>query len=107
MEIAEEDQLEDFDFISEILQVREELENATPSEVPKIADKNHGTLRSCSIMGGPDRVILSPDEILKTCKNIEKFIGERDWEKAKATTIRLKYLDGIKRAASEWRPDSH
>ncbi|KIM85210.1 hypothetical protein PILCRDRAFT_817209 [Piloderma croceum F 1598] len=86
IEIAEEDQLEDLEFISEIMQVREELENATPSEVPKIADKNH-------------------DEILKMCKDIEKFVGERDWEKAKAATIRLKYLDGIKRAANEWRPD--
>lgn len=42
IEIAEEDQLEDFELISEILEVREELENATPSKVQQILDKNHG-----------------------------------------------------------------
>jgi molecular chaperone HscB len=51
-------------------------------------------------------IIISVDEILQTCRNIEKFIGEQDWEKAKTATVRLKYLDGIKRAAREWRPDS-
>lgn len=40
-------------------------------------------------------------EIVETCKDLEKFIGEEDWEKVKKATIRLKYLDGIKRAANE------
>jgi molecular chaperone HscB len=43
IEIAEEDQLEDLELISEILEVREDLENATSSKIQKIADKNHGT----------------------------------------------------------------
>jgi molecular chaperone HscB len=44
IEIAEEDQLEDLELISEILEVREELENATLSKVQKIVDKNYGAL---------------------------------------------------------------
>ena len=43
IEIAEADQLEDLDLISEILEVREELENATASKVKEITDNNHGT----------------------------------------------------------------
>jgi molecular chaperone HscB len=50
--------------------------------------------------------VPSSDQILKTCEDIEKFVEEKDWEKVKKATIRLKYLDGIQRAASEWRPAS-
>jgi molecular chaperone HscB len=45
IEIAEEDQLEDFELISEILGVREDLEKAEPSEVQKVADENYGELK--------------------------------------------------------------
>lgn len=43
IKIAEEDQLEDLELISEIMEVREELENATPSKIQRIADENRGT----------------------------------------------------------------
>lgn len=42
IKIAEEDQLEDFELISEILEVREELETAAPSRILQIADENYG-----------------------------------------------------------------
>lgn len=42
IEIAEEDQLEDFELISEIMDVREQLEDATSTKVGKIADVNYG-----------------------------------------------------------------
>jgi molecular chaperone HscB len=46
IEIAEEDQLEDSELISEILEVREELENASSSKVQKIVEKNHGAYQT-------------------------------------------------------------
>ncbi|KAF7985391.1 hypothetical protein HWV62_6649 [Athelia sp. TMB] len=85
IEIAEADQLEDFDLISEIMEVREQLEDATTEEIEAIAEKNRG-------------------EIKKTCAEIESSIGEQDWQAAKSATIRLKYLEGIKTAASQYRP---
>jgi molecular chaperone HscB len=104
IEIAEEDQLEDFELISEILEVREKLETAAPNERQQILDENHGVWVSLRAIEESDLVWLS-GEIIKICEDIEKFIGEQDWAKAKTATVKLKYLDGIKRAASEWRPE--
>lgn len=42
IELAEEDQLEDMELISEIMEVREELEDATSEQVAEIADRNQG-----------------------------------------------------------------
>lgn len=42
IKIAEEDQLDDFELISEIMEIREQLENATPRHVKRIADENRG-----------------------------------------------------------------
>ncbi|KZP31342.1 Co-chaperone Hsc20 [Athelia psychrophila] len=87
IEIAEADQLGDLELIAEIMEVREQLEDAAPAEVEAIADANR-------------------DEIKKTCAEIEARIGAEDWLAAKTATIRLKYLEGIKKAAGEWRPDA-
>jgi len=52
IEIAEEDQLDDFELISEILEIREELENATPRKAKRMAEENRGAQYSCGDMRG-------------------------------------------------------
>jgi molecular chaperone HscB len=48
------------------------------------------------------------ERILETRNQLESLIGEKQWESAKAATIRLRYLSGIDEAARAWpnRSDS-
>lgn len=56
IEIAEEDQLEDLELISEILEVRERLETASPNERQQILDENHGACVGLRVIEESDLV---------------------------------------------------
>ncbi|KAG0708858.1 hypothetical protein DFH29DRAFT_889360 [Suillus ampliporus] len=75
-ETEEADPLEDLELISEIMEVREEIETG-------------GIERICTLEEDNDNKMC---EVLST---INRSVAEKNWEETKAAAVRLKYLNGI------------
>lgn len=98
VELAEEDQLEDVELIEEIMALREQMEDASADQLSEIADRNRGMQAT----GSPKLTLtLFAEQMNEVCKMIEKYVGEQNWEEVKKATVRLKYLEGIHRAAKD------
>jgi len=81
--MAETDKLDhqDQDFILEILDAREELEEAsTEAEIEDIRARNQ-------------------ERIAETIRALEDAFEKRDWVRAKSECIRLRYWNGIESAS--------
>ncbi|KAJ7293580.1 hypothetical protein C8J57DRAFT_1444758 [Mycena rebaudengoi] len=80
MPIAEGDQLDDMEFISEIMQVRESIDDAEDiQELSHVVDDNAA-------------------KIAETVSELERVVGAGEWVRVKEAAVRLKYLEGIGRA---------
>jgi len=83
IEVSETEKLEDDAFIMQVMEARQEVEDASSAEeLNKLKEVNK-------------------DRIDGTVKEIEKQIGEKDWQGARRATVRLKYWLGIESAAKE------
>ncbi|KAG6813785.1 hypothetical protein H0H92_007197 [Tricholoma furcatifolium] len=70
--------------MSEIMEAREAIEEATDKEeIETLVDEN-------------------AESIKETVKELDKLIGDAQWEDAKSAAIRLRYLEGIERAGKKW-----
>ncbi|KAF8629697.1 hypothetical protein AX15_003317 [Amanita polypyramis BW_CC] len=86
--MSESDQVDDMTFMSHIMEARETVEEGTDKdEIMTLAEDND-------------------TQINKTVMEIEKLTGKRDWIGVKETAIRLRYLEGIRKAARKWL-DNH
>ncbi|KAG5728766.1 Co-chaperone protein hscB [Termitomyces sp. T112] len=86
--VSEADQIDDIQFISGIMDARETIEDATEkSQVENLVKKN-------------------TSEIRETIQELENLFGRAQWEDAKSAAIRLRYLEGIERAAKRWLDDA-
>ena len=102
--ISEADQLDDIDFISRIMHVREEIEEAVSlNEVQPLIDENRG---SCLIFLVCTFVKLWAKRVLAEMQNtvdeLEALVGQEKWEGVKVAAVRLRYLEGIDKAARKW-----
>ncbi|KZT30574.1 Co-chaperone Hsc20 [Neolentinus lepideus HHB14362 ss-1] len=83
-ETSESDQLDDPELIMEVMEEREQLEEASEQEqVEEIKSRNQGKINN-------------------TTTEIEHLVGSRNWDEARKAAIRLKYLQGIHDAAQAW-----
>ncbi|THH16895.1 hypothetical protein EW146_g3827 [Bondarzewia mesenterica] len=80
VEESDTDKLDDKALIMEIMEAREALDESTGKETEKIRLENH-------------------EKFLQTIKELEGLVGSKDWENARRAAVRLKYLDGIEKAA--------
>ncbi|PFH54479.1 hypothetical protein AMATHDRAFT_57 [Amanita thiersii Skay4041] len=82
--MSEHDQINDMGFMSYIMEARETIEEAEDKDqVACLADKNEVHIK-------------------ETISETERLVGEEDWKGVKEVAIRLRYLEGIRRAAKEW-----
>ncbi|KAG6890400.1 hypothetical protein C0995_008754 [Termitomyces sp. Mi166 len=66
------------------MEARETIDDATErAQVENLVEKN-------------------ASEIQETTQELEKLFGRAQWEDAKSAAIRLRYLEGIERAAKTW-----
>ncbi|KIK47798.1 hypothetical protein CY34DRAFT_798878 [Suillus luteus UH-Slu-Lm8-n1] len=72
----EADPLEDLELISEIMEVREEIEAGDIDRIRTIQEDNE-------------------KKISEVVSSITKAVAEKDWEVTKVAAVRLKYLNGI------------
>ncbi|KAH7911205.1 hypothetical protein BJ138DRAFT_1126231 [Hygrophoropsis aurantiaca] len=82
IETGEADQLEDLDLISEIMEVREEIDNIQADYIGRL----HSLESENNI------------KIHNTLKIIEDLVAKREWDGVRTAAIRLKYLQGITNA---------
>ncbi|KIM66199.1 hypothetical protein SCLCIDRAFT_357298 [Scleroderma citrinum Foug A] len=79
VETGEEDQLDDIELISEIMETREEIDNIQP--------------------GNAERLLALRDEnntkISEVARTIEELVAREDWPQTRRAAVRLKYLDTI------------
>ncbi|CAA7265797.1 unnamed protein product [Cyclocybe aegerita] len=88
--LSETEQVEDLAFMAEIMEAREIIDEATPENKAVI-----------------DELIQMNDEnIRETIQTISSLVSEEKWLDVKAAAIRLRYLQGIDRAAKQWM-DTH
>ncbi|KAJ7492615.1 hypothetical protein FB451DRAFT_1219038 [Mycena latifolia] len=85
--IAEGDQLDDLEFISEIMQMRESIDEAQDAdELARIVDDNAA-------------------KIDETVGELEGAVGREEWASVKDAAVRLKYLEGIGAAGRQKREE--
>ena len=98
--VLETDQLDDPRLITEVIETREALEDAsTESEVEDIKKDVAGL---CMIFVVPKGVADDRlGKISETMENIEHAVHAEDWGEAHRGAIRLKYLQGIEAAAKQ------
>ncbi|KAG1757572.1 hypothetical protein EDB19DRAFT_1622811 [Suillus lakei] len=76
LETEEADPLEDLELISEIMEVREEIEAGDLERIRTLEEDNDNKIR----------------QVVST---ITKSVAEKNWEETKVAAVRLKYLNGI------------
>ncbi|KAI9512583.1 Co-chaperone Hsc20, partial [Russula earlei] len=82
--VSETDQLDDVHLITEVLEMREALEDASSvSEVEEIKNDVTG-------------------KISVTLKKVEHAVQRESWDEAHREAVRLKFLRGIEAAAQSW-----
>ncbi|KAF8203656.1 hypothetical protein BJ912DRAFT_940646 [Pholiota molesta] len=85
-QMSESDQAEDMAFMAEIMEAREAIDDATSENVYAV-----------------EEILESNEENIKaTIEQIRRLAEIQQWTEMKGATIRLRYLEGIKRAASRW-----
>ncbi|KAG2072641.1 Co-chaperone Hsc20 [Suillus decipiens] len=80
--IAEADPLEDLELISEIMEVREEIETGDTERIRTLEEDNESKIR----------------EVVSA---VTKCVAEKNWEETKVAAVRLKYLNGIAEAIKQ------
>ncbi|KAG1801625.1 uncharacterized protein HD556DRAFT_1338806 [Suillus plorans] len=74
--IEEADPLEDIELISEIMEVREEIESGDIERIRTLEEDND-------------------NKISEVVSAITKFVAQKNWQETKVAAVRLKYLNGI------------
>ena len=97
----ETDQLDDPRLITEVIETREALEDAsTESEVEDIKKDVAGLCMTFIVLKGVANDYIG--KISETMEDIKHAVHAEDWEEAHRGAIRLKYLQGIEAAAQIW-----
>jgi molecular chaperone HscB len=95
----ENEKLEEPSFILEVMEAREEIENAASrSQLESILQVNASKLKMLYHSYFPSSKLLQ-ERIDGILHEIEENIGSQRWQAAKDATVRLKYLEGIRDAA--------
>lgn len=105
--MSESDQAEDVAFMAEIMEAREAIDDATSENVyavEEILQSNQGMSSVCIPIEQGLRCEI--ENINATIEQITTSAATQQWTQMKAATTRLRYLEGIQRAASRWI-DSH
>ncbi|KAL1670347.1 hypothetical protein GGF50DRAFT_93949 [Schizophyllum commune] len=85
MQVDEHDHVDDMEFIGQIMMARESIEDAQNVEEVNTAAEE------------------AAEQISECLKNIEIQSAAQDWAGMKDSTVRLKYWEGIQRAAEQWK----
>ncbi|KAI3622459.1 hypothetical protein WG66_015320 [Moniliophthora roreri] len=98
--MSETDKVEDMEFLGDIMTAREEIQTAeSRDEVAHVIQENQGEELILRFLDN-----IKPgttDKIEETMEEIGQLVENKEWQKAKEAAIRLRYLDGIRRAARE------
>ncbi|PPQ64272.1 hypothetical protein CVT24_008410 [Panaeolus cyanescens] len=84
--LSERDQVDDMEFMMEIMDSRERIDEASPGDKSSISSL----------------VEENEEHIEKTINELTELISKENWEDAKAAAIRLRYLEGIENAGKKW-----
>ena len=102
LQTNETDQVEDMEFMANIMDAREVIDDATPenkAEVEALIESNQRMF----LLRLPSVIFISFSEnITRTIGQLTSLIEKREWSLVKSATIRLRYLQGIDRAAKQW-----
>ena len=101
VQIHESESLNDTELIMEVMEARENLDNAESSEdVDRIRAENEGV----ELMFMNERILLMMpvEKIDVLLPKLSSAFQEKDWETAKRETIKLRYLQSIDAAADAW-----
>ena len=102
--MSESDQVNDMAFMSHVMDARETIEDGeNETEIVTLAEENDGVLcfeKTCR--DGNKFNNNNTARIKETVAEIERLVGEQNWVRVKEETIRLRYLEGIRRAVNKW-----
>jgi len=87
------------EFMSEIMDARETIDEAeSRDDVEALRAANQGMATTCAFHNDAD----GADKISRTVGELERLVGNEDWAGVKWCAVRLRYLEGIARAAEGW-----
>ncbi|KAH8549974.1 Co-chaperone HscB, C-terminal oligomerization domain-containing protein [Umbelopsis sp. PMI_123] len=86
VEVAESESLEDPELLMEVMEIREQMEDAeTEDDIMQLKQENN-------------------EKIEQTAEQLSKAFSSNNMEEAKELTIQLQYWDNIRRAIVDWAP---
>ncbi|KAF9568384.1 Co-chaperone Hsc20 [Agrocybe pediades] len=86
LKMSETDQVDDMEFMAEIMEAREAIDDAEPTDKATIHELQE----------------QNQEHIRQTLKELEGLIGRHEWKEVKGAAIKLRYLRGIDRAIINW-----
>ncbi|KAG7099211.1 hypothetical protein E1B28_001078 [Marasmius oreades] len=86
--LDETDKVDDLEFLDDIMTAREKIHNTEAKEDLEVVTQQN------------------EERIDGTLREISRLVEAQAWEEAKEAAIRLRYLDGIRKAAQEWQSSS-
>lgn len=99
--MSESDQVNDMAFMSHVMEARETIDEGEDDRaICMLAEENDGVYSKKSVVIKSD---INTERIRDTVAEIERLVAERDWIRMKEAAIRLRYLEGIRRAVNKWR----
>jgi molecular chaperone HscB len=105
LDVLETDQLTDPLLISEIIEIRETLEDASSEiEVEEIKNDVAGLRETMYKFSPADD---PTGKISATLENIKQAVHLENWDEAHREAVRLKFLRGIEAAAQSWPNTDH
>jgi molecular chaperone HscB len=99
--MSESDQISDIDFVSQVMETREMIEEGNrKSEILTLMEENDGMHSFWYCPQLCTHVNIA--RMKETIAEIERLVERRNWPGVKEAAIRLRYLEGIQRAGKKW-----
>lgn len=105
VEVGESDSLEDPALLMEVMEIREELDEATTEEeVAQVKETNDGKCVCVIALWRPSSHGDHVEKYQETVQRLSEAFSGNDLDAAKKFMIQLQYWESIRRAILEWSP---
>lgn len=98
--VGDHESPEDPEVLMETMEMREQIESAESKEEVEQVQATNGRAYICHILASVLTKCLV--KLAETLREITDLVAKKDWPAVKAAAIKLKYLEGIEKAAEAW-----
>jgi len=106
IQVNESDSLSDPELLMEVMEFREELEEAqSEADIKPLKARNDGNFNVCAYLNQTNQgtfFLYTTEKYAETVHKLQLAFEKNDYESAKDLAVELQYLNSIKTAILEW-----